>query len=95
MRLNTEMAKYLKKLIQEKIPGSAIYLFGSRVDDKERGGDIDLMILTEELADKRIFRQIRVEFFKEYGWRKVDFVNFTTSNVSYFRRLIEVNSVRL
>jgi len=63
MRLNPEIANFLKQLIQKKIPGSTVYLFGSRVDDEARGGDIDLMVLTNEPVDKRIFRKIRVEFF--------------------------------
>jgi predicted nucleotidyltransferase len=95
MRLDTEIANYLKELIQEKIPGSTIYLFGSRADDSARGGDIDLMILTDELADKRKFRKIRIEFLKKYGWRKIDMVNFTHSHESSFRKLIELNSIRL
>ena len=95
MRLNPEIAGYLKQLIQEKIPGSTIYLFGSRVDDSALGGDIDLMILTNEPADKRIFRKIRIEFIKKFGWRKVDLVNFTYSNESSFRKLIDLSSIRL
>jgi predicted nucleotidyltransferase len=95
MRLNPEIAGYLKQLIQEKIPGSTIYLFGSRVDDNALGGDIDLMILTNEPADKRIFRKIRIEFIKKFGWRKVDLVNFTYSNESSFRKLIDLSSIRL
>ncbi len=95
MRLNPEIAGYLKQLIHEKIPGSTIYLFGSRVDDKARGGDIDLMILTNEPADRRIFRKIKVEFIKRYGWRKVDLVNFTYSEESSFRKLIDTGSILL
>ncbi|MDD4193342.1 MAG: nucleotidyltransferase domain-containing protein [Mangrovibacterium sp.] len=88
MRLNPEIAGYLRQLIQEKIPGSTVYLFGSRVDNLARGGDIDLMILTDYPADKRLFRKIRTEFFKKYGWRKVDLVNFTYSDNSDFHKLI-------
>ncbi len=95
MRLNPEIAGYLKQLIHEKIPGSTIYLFGSRVDDKARGGDIDLMILTNEPADRRIFRKIKVEFIKRYGWRKVDLVNYTYSEESSFRKLIDTGSILL
>lgn len=95
MRLNPEIANFLKQLIQEKIPGSKIYLFGSRVDDNALGGDIDLMILTEAPADKRIFRKIRIEFIKKFGWRKIDLVNFTYSNESQFRKLIDLNSIQL
>ena len=95
MRLNPEIANFLKQLIQEKIPGSTIYLFGSRFDDNARGGDIDLMILTNEPADKRIFRKIRLEFIKKFGWRKIDLVNFTYSNESSFRKLIDTRSIQL
>ena len=95
MRLNPEIANYLKQLIQDKIPGSTIYLFGSRIDDKARGGDIDLMILTAEPADKPILRKIRIAFIKKFGWRKIDLVNFTYSNESTFRKLIESNCIQL
>ena len=95
MRLDLEIAKYLKQVIQAEIPGSTVYLFGSRADDSARGGDIDLMILTHEPADKRIFRKIRVGFIKKYGWRKIDLVNFTYSNNSSFRKLIDTNSIQL
>ena len=95
MRLNPEIAIYLKQLIQAEIPGSTVFLFGSRVDDNSRGGDIDLMILTDEPADKRIFRKIRLNFIKKFGWQKIDLVNFTYSNDSSFRKLINQQCVQL
>ncbi len=95
MRLDQEVAQNLKQLIQSEISGSTIYLFGSRIDDHARGGDIDLLILTEELADKRIFRKIRIELIRKFGWRKIDLVNFTYSDQSAFRRLININCIRL
>lgn len=95
MRLEVEIVKYLKQVIQAELPGSTLYLFGSRADDHARGGDIDLMVLTHEAADKRIFRKIRVGFIKKFGWRKIDLVNFTYSNNSSFRKLIDLNSIQL
>ena len=95
MRLNPEIAIYLKQIIQAEIPGSTVFLFGSRVDDNSRGGDIDLMILTDEPADKRIFRKIRLNFIKKFGWQKIDLVNFTHSNDSSFRKLINQQCVQL
>jgi len=65
MRLNPETAAFLKQLILEKIPGSTIYLYGSRVDDNAHGGDIDLMILTKKPAGKSIFRKIRLDIIKK------------------------------
>ncbi|HZK94683.1 MAG TPA: nucleotidyltransferase domain-containing protein [Prolixibacteraceae bacterium] len=95
MRLNPEIASYLKKLIQKIIPGSTVYLFGSRADDSANCGDIDLMILTEEVTNTRILRKVRLEFIKKYGWRKIDLVNFTYSNESPFRKLISINAIHL
>lgn len=95
MRLNPEIANYLKQLIQDKIPGSTIYLFGSRVDDMTRGGDIDVMILTAVPTEKSLLRKIRIEFIKKFGWRKIDLVNFTHSDKSIFRQIIESNCIQL
>jgi predicted nucleotidyltransferase len=95
MRLNPEMANYMKQLIQEKIPGSAIYLFGSRVDDNARGGDIDLMVITQNLVDKKIFTTIRIEFYKRFGWQKIDLINFIYEDQSTFRQLIEPQAIEL
>jgi len=53
------------------------------------------MILTNEPADKRLMRKIRIEFINKYGWRKIDLVNFTYSDKSSFRTLIEKSSKEL
>jgi len=95
MRLDPEIANYLKQLIQDKIPGSTIYLFGSRVDDMTRGGDIDVMILTDVPTEKSLLRKIRMEFIKKFGWRKIDLLNFTHSDKSIFRQIIENNCIQL
>ena len=95
MRLKPEITDYLKLLIYDKIPGSTIYLFGSRIDDKARGGDIDVLILTAEPAEKSILRKIRIDLIKKFGWRKIDLVNFTHSDESIFRQLIERNCIQL
>lgn len=95
MRLDQEITQYIKKVIQTEIPGSTVYLFGSRIDDLARGGDIDIMILTDEPADKRIFRKIRIAFIHQFGWRKIDLVNFTYSSESPFRKLIDLNCIQL
>jgi len=95
MRLNPEIANYLKQLILDKIPGSTIYLFGSRVNDMTRGGDIDVLILTTDPTEKSILRKIRIEFIKKFGWRQIDLVNFTYSDESIFRQVIESNCIQL
>ncbi len=44
MRLSTEEIKIIKKSIETVLGNKKIILFGSRVDDNKKGGDIDLCI---------------------------------------------------
>jgi predicted nucleotidyltransferase len=55
---------------------SKIYLFGSRVDNTKRGGDIDLLVITEESlsSEELIRRKLKAlaELYKKLGERKID-----------------------
>lgn len=45
MRLHSNEIQAIQKAAQEAFPpGTGVYLFGSRLDDQARGGDIDLLI---------------------------------------------------
>lgn len=54
MRLSPDLAQKIRRLVREHFGEKAsVYLFGSRVDDTKRGGDIDLYIdIPENLEDK-------------------------------------------
>ena len=95
MRLDDKIKQFLKQAIGEKIPGAKLYLFGSRTNDAALGGDIDIMILTTYPVDKKIFRTIRVDFYKKFGWQKLDLVNFTFTDESAFQQLIQTNAIEL
>jgi predicted nucleotidyltransferase len=95
MRLDDKIKNYLKQAIGEKIPGARLYLFGSRTDDNALGGDIDILVMTQTPVEKKIFRAIRVEFFKKFGWQKIDLVNFTFDDTSVFKQLIQDQAIEL
>ena len=95
MRLDESIIQFFKQTIKEEIPGSRVYLFGSRTNDDAVGGDIDLLVLTHNIVDKRIFRTMRIEFYKKFGWQKVDLVNFTFDDQPVFRQLIGLNAFEL
>ena len=57
MRLTDYDVKCIKRTFKEFFRNGDIYLFGSRVDDAKRGGDIDLYIVnhqTDNLLEKKI-----------------------------------------
>ena len=73
MRLSQKEIEVLKAALESLGKPYKLYLFGSRVDDSKRGGDIDLLVVSKELT-KRDLRRVRVEFFKHFGEQKVDIV---------------------
>ena len=70
-----------------------IYLFGSRVDDQKKGGDIDLLILSQTLmpSDKRA---IRGELWQSIGEQKIDLVIAHDTSEPFVRIALETG-VRL
>lgn len=85
MRLNEEEKETLKKAVLLLDEKAKIYLFGSRVDDNKKGGDIDLLILSEKIK-RRDLRQIKQEFFIKFGEQRLDLVipnNYNSSFVNF------------
>jgi predicted nucleotidyltransferase len=57
MRLTQGELETIKQVFLEVFENGEIYLFGSRLDDSKRGGDIDLFIKTahkNKILDKKI-----------------------------------------
>lgn len=52
-------------------PDAIVYLFGSRVDDTKKGGDIDLLVMSARLTsdDKRT---IKMKLYDLLGEQKID-----------------------
>ena len=45
MRLTTQETREIKDAVRKHFGGRArVFLFGSRVDDRKRGGDVDLLV---------------------------------------------------
>jgi len=85
MRLSQKYIEVIKKYFDQYFQSGEIYLFGSRVDDTKKGGDIDLYSILDEhsnLFEKKIKFLSKVK--RELGEQKIDIV-FNTDN----NRLIE------
>ncbi len=75
MRLSTRYVKIIKKYFKEFFIEGDVYLFGSRVDDAKKGGDIDLYLIVNNhnnLFEKKIKFLSRIK--REIGDQKIDVV---------------------
>ena len=92
MRLTEGVRTFIKNRCLELFPGTEVYLFGSRIYDSARGGDIDILLLSDEKLSPQSIRRFRVEFFKKFGWQKIDLVNFTFTEKSSFKELALIDA---
>lgn len=88
MRLTASEIDAIKVSASDVFPNCVVYLFGSRVDDSKRGGDIDLYI---KLSDKTHLFEKKIKFLAQLkraiGEQKIDLVFNLDPN-----RLIEVEA---
>jgi predicted nucleotidyltransferase len=49
MRLAPNEHEMIRAAIHQQDALAAVYLFGSRADDRARGGDIDLLVLSQKI----------------------------------------------
>jgi len=57
MRLSKEEVKIIKRVVKQNFGEAKVYLFGSRLNENKRGGDIDLFIISsnnQNLLQKKI-----------------------------------------
>lgn len=76
MRLTDSERERIKEAFYETFQDGKIYLFGSRVDDAKRGGDIDLYLCPAQKFDNERERKRRFQILlDEYlGEQKIDVV---------------------
>jgi len=73
MRLKNFEIEIIEKAIHSIDPEASIYLFGSRVDENRKGGDIDLLVFSRTLTygDKI---KIKKQLFEEMEEQKIDLI---------------------
>lgn len=88
MRIATAQKKFIYEYWKEKEPSNQVYLFGSRVDDSKKGGDIDILVLSDKkLHHAEVFKMKQL-FFSKFGHQKMDVVSFTKNDESVFKKYI-------
>jgi predicted nucleotidyltransferase len=84
MRLSeTQRAVLRQRLLQELGPGAEVRVFGTRLDDAARGGDLDLLVRCPQPVERKAWLAARLTAVAQrvLGGRKVDvlLVDPTTS----------------
>ena len=71
MRLTASEIAAIREELGRLDPKAEVYLFGSRVDDTARGGDIDLLVISDALNFREELR-LRTRILDRIGWQKLD-----------------------
>ena len=99
MRLTPNQIAAIHEAVAEVFGGGAqVWLFGSRVDDNKRGGDIDLLIRpqpgdNDQLLQRKIRLLGRLE--QALGERKIDIVIEQPADARPIVRVARETGVRL
>ena len=73
MRLSEKEIQVIRKQVLQADPAAKIYLFGSRTNDDAKGGDIDLLIISDKIwFNEKI--KIRTAIFNEIEEQRLDLV---------------------
>ena len=73
MRLTEKEISAIKNNILPFDHEAKIYLFGSRVNDTEKGGDIDILVISDKIGFIEKIK-IRTGIFKEIEEQKLDLI---------------------
>jgi len=95
LRLSEFQIESIRNSVNNNISNYELRLFGSRVDDNKKGGDIDLLLLTKEKIESERKRRILREIKNLIGEQKIDLVNFTFDEESNFKEIAMEESIIL
>jgi predicted nucleotidyltransferase len=86
MRLNKSEIEVIKSVISEFDSDAEVKLYGSRVDDAKKGGDIDLLIISDKITFSEKL-SILIKLKENIGDQKIDILiydpNKTFHKIAY------------
>lgn len=73
MRLSDYEKSVIFKAITAEDANAKVFLFGSRTDNNAKGGDIDLLVLSQHF-NKQKLRAARWRILEQLGEQKIDII---------------------
>ncbi len=95
MRINKEQLDFIKNELNSLQNDIELYLFGSRANDKEKGGDIDLLLISDTPIERQKIRNFRIKFYRKFGWQKIDIVAFLKNEDNPFKQIALQSGIKL
>ncbi|GFO54729.1 hypothetical protein GMSM_17360 [Geomonas sp. Red276] len=93
MRLKADEIASIVSTVKSFDDEACVYLFGSRVDDTKRGGDIDLLIMST-LLTRNDTRKIKARLWELLGEQKIDILLAADDSEPFVKLALETG-VRL
>jgi predicted nucleotidyltransferase len=73
VRLTESEVAAIREEIARLDSQAEIFLFGSRADDTARGGDVDLLVISDSLGFREVLR-LRIQILDRIGWQQLDLI---------------------
>ena len=86
MRLSESEQQIIKESVSVFDKQAKVVLFGSRTKDTARGGDIDLLIISDNIKQQNL-GEIRWQLWEKLGEQKIDLVLSTSQLTDTFARI--------
>ena len=87
MRITEHEKNAIVDAVRETDPDAKVWLFGSRTDDKKKGGDIDIGILSSKVEVMEEI-EIKQNIYDKIGEQKIDIVVSKDGQQAFFKYAI-------
>ena len=94
MRISEIEKTTIVNAILEKDKNAQIFLFGSRTDDFKKGGDIDILVQSDEIGLLEIVK-IKSTIFKNIPEQKIDLLVSKSNETNHFVDFISSQLISL
>lgn len=88
MRLTKNEINIIKKLISSFDKDALVYLYGSRINDLLKGGDIDLLVISPYFSFKDQLK-IKAELSHQLGEQKIDLLITNDTHLPFVQLILD------
>lgn len=88
MRISESERQSIKEIFLKLDAAAKVYLFGSRVHDDKKGGDIDLLVLSQKITEQDR-RKIKLSLYDALGEQKIDLLIAADTSKPFVRIALE------